>query len=223
MTDFDTGTALLSERVSHLDTCALSDALDRLGLPGAIAGIGPMVTVERPVAGRVVTVDVVDRRDNMPRPHLGAQAIASAFPGDVIVVDHKGRLDVSAWGGLLSLAASKRGVRGVIVDGACRDIHEARSLGFPVFARAVVPVTARGRVVEQSWGDPVLIAGVRVATGDLVIADSNGIVFMEAANAEAVVTLAEQIASREAAMADAVIAGQSIVDVMHDNRFTEVK
>lgn len=215
--------ATLVDRLRLLDACAVSDALDRLNLPGAVTGIAPQVPVTAAVAGPVLTVDVVARTDDRPRPHLGARAIAAARPGDVIVVDHKGRLDVSAWGGILSLAAQQQGVHGVVVDGACRDVDEARTLGFSVFARSATPVTARGRIVEASFGEPVTIGGVAVATGDLVIADSSGVVFVPAAQAEEVISLAERIAAREAAMADAVRHGESIVDVMHDARFGEVR
>ena len=209
----------LAARLAHLDACAVSDALDRLGLPGAVTGIAPLVPVGAPLTGPVITVRVGPRPDDRPRPHLGATAIASAFPGDVIVVDHRGRLDVSAWGGLLSLAAWQRGVAGVIVDGACRDVDEARALAFPIFARTAVPVTARGRVVEESCRQPVAIGGVPVAAGDWVIADSSGVVFVPRDRADQVVGLAEKIAAREAAMAGAIRAGESIVDVMHDARF----
>jgi regulator of RNase E activity RraA len=209
----------LAARLGRLDACAVSDALDRLGLPGAVTGIGPLVPVGAPLTGPVITVRVGPRPDDRPRPHLGATAIATASPGDVIVVDHRGRLDVSAWGGLLSLAARQRGVAGVIVDGACRDVDEARGLAFPLFARAAVPVTARGRIVEESCGSPVAIGGVPVAAGDWVIADSSGVVFVPSDRASQVIGLAEKIAAREAAMADAIRAGESIVDVMHDARF----
>jgi len=209
----------LSARLTRLDACAVSDALDLLGLPGAVIGIAPLVTAAGPLAGPVITVRVGPRPDDQPRPHLGATAIATASPGDVIVVDHRGRLDVSAWGGLLSLAARERGVAGVIVDGACRDVDEARALSFPLFARAAVPVTARGRIVQETCREPVAIGGVPVRTGDWVIADASGVVFMSRSRADEVVGLAEKIAAREAAMADAIRAGESIVDVMHDARF----
>jgi regulator of RNase E activity RraA len=214
------GRADLTARLLRLDSCAVSDALDGLGLAGAVAGLGPLgpATV---LAGPVVTVRVGPRRDDLPRPHLAATAIAAAAPGDVIVIDHRGRLDVSAWGGILSLAAQRRGVAGAIVDGACRDVDEARALGFPLFARAAVPVTARGRIVEESCREPVVIGGVGVATGDWVIADSSGVVFVPAGRAEEVAGRAERIRAREAAMAEALRAGESIVEVMHDSRFEE--
>ena len=135
------------------------------------------------------------------------------------MVANSGRLDVSCWGGILTLAAQSRGLRGVVVDGACRDIAESEDLGFPVFGRAVVPVSARGRIVQLATGEPVEVAGVTVRPGDLVLADRNGVVFVPSASVEPVLDLAERIVTRENAMADAVRAGQPVSDVMHDTRF----
>lgn len=213
----------VADELAHVDACACSDALDRLGLTGAVLGLSPLGAPGRRIAGRVVTVKVGPRRDDEPRPHLGARAIAGAEPGEVIVIDHDGRLDVSAWGGILSLAASERGVAGVVVDGACRDLDDARELGFPVFARAAVPVSARGRIVEEAWNEPVTIGGVRVAPGDYVVADASGVVFVGQARAAEVVALASAIAERERSMARAVRDGASIVEVMHDARFDEIR
>lgn len=209
--------------LSALDTCAVSDALDRLGLAGAVLGLSPLGAPGKAISGPVRTVKVGPRRDDQPRPHLGARAIAAAVPGEVIVIDHSGRLDVSAWGGILSLAAVQAGVAGVVVDGACRDLDDARRLGFPVFARVGVPVSARGRIVEESFDEPVTLGGVAVSPGDFVIADASGVVFVGAARAKEVVELAATIAAREAEMAQAVREGSSIVDVMHDSRFDEIR
>jgi len=96
-------------------------------------------------------------------------------------------------------------------------------LGFPVFGRAVVPVSARGRIVQLAMEEPVPFAGVTVHPGDLVLADRNGVVFVPAAAADRVLDLAERIVAREAAMAEAVGAGQPVTDVMHDSRFPTVQ
>lgn len=210
----------LVKRLRALDACAVSDALDRLGLTGAVSGIAPRSVTGKAVAGRVVTVKVVPRRDTTPAPHLATDAIESAGPDNVIVVDNAGRTDVSAWGGLLSLAAQKRGVAGVVVDGACRDVDEAAELGFPVFARAAVTVTARGRIVQHSYNTSVTVGAACVQPGDLVIADGSGVVFVTDHEAERVIEAAEQISARETAMAAAIRSGTSLVQVMHDTSFT---
>jgi len=200
-------------RLAKLDTCAVSDALDRLGLKGAVLGIGPLWPCPR-VAGRCITVKIKPAGLEQSKQHLCTAAIAAASPADVIVVDNGGRLDVAAWGGLLSLAAKIKQVRGVIVDGACRDLDESRELAFPVFGRAAVQVTARGRIMQQSFNQEIACAGVQVHPGDLVIADASGAVFIPRAREAEVIAQAEALAGREAVMAEAIRGGRSILEVM---------
>lgn len=203
----------LAARLAGLDSCAVSDAMDRHGLSGVAVGIRPLTTTGR-IAGRVVTVKLKPAGAEQPTRHLGTAAIEAASPGDVIVIDHQGREDAAGWGGILSTAARYRGLSGVIVDGACRDVDEARTLGFPVFATATTPRTARGRAVEESTGEPVTIRGIIVHPDDLVLADGTGVVFVPAAHADAVISTAEAIAAREAEMTRAVLAGQPVSEVM---------
>lgn len=158
--------------------------------------------------------------------HLGTAAVEAAGEGSIIVIDHEGRADVAGWGGILTLAASRRGVAGVVIDGACRDIDEARALDFPVYGRVGVPRTARGRILEQDWDVPVHIAGVEVSPGDLVIADGSGIAFIPAGRAQELIAIAEAVAGKEAAMADAVRAGTPVSEVMagnYENMLKELK
>jgi 4-hydroxy-4-methyl-2-oxoglutarate aldolase len=203
----------LTERLSRLDTCAVSDALDRLGMPGVVLGLRPMTVIRR-VAGRVITSELGPVDGRVSTRHLGTAAIDAATPGDVIVMAHKGRLDAAGWGGLLSLGAVKRGVAGVIVDGAARDIDESREYDLPVYARAAVPLTARGRVIEVGWNEKVQVGTVDVAPGDLVLADSSGVLFLPADKAQEVIAVAEEIAAREQAMAQAVREGKLMAQVM---------
>lgn len=204
----------LIERLRKLDTCVVSDALDQLKLRGAVIGLRA-VSVPRRIAGRAVTVQLTTANGQAPSRHLCTAAVDASGPGDVIVVAHEGRVDVAGWGGILSLGATTREIEGVVVDGACRDIDESTELGLPIYARANVPVTARGRIVEKSWNEPIKVDGVTVAPGDVVVADGSGVVFVAAGQAEAVVGVAETIARREAAMAEAVRAGQPLAEVMN--------
>jgi regulator of RNase E activity RraA len=153
---------------------------------------------------------------------MAAAAIEAAADGDVLVIANEGRLDVSCFGGILTVAARRRGIKGVVIDGACRDIAESEESGFPVFGRAVVPVSARGRIVQLAMEEPVSFAGVTVNPGDFVIADRNGVVFVSAAEVERVLDLAERIVAREAAMAEAVSAGHPVTKIMHDSRFPAI-
>jgi regulator of RNase E activity RraA len=209
----------LVSRLRALDSCAVSDALDSRGLPSAVGGLRPLAA-QRPVAGRAVTVLLgLPAAAPLPSPgapkrHLSTAAVDASGPGDVIVVAHQGRTDCAGWGGLLSRAAVIRGIEGVVVDGAARDLAEAATVGLPVFASASTAVTARGRAVEVSWGEPVQFAGVPVARGDLVLADAGGVVIIPRAHAETVIAAAERIAATEAAMAAALDAGRPVSEVM---------
>lgn len=209
----------LVERLRALDSCAVSDALDTLGRTGAVLGLGPVWPVERTVAGRARTVRAAPRTGGGPSTHIASPVVDSAAEGEVIVIDNHGRTDVSCWGGLLAMAAARRGVAGVIVDGACRDVPECVDADLPVFSRAVVPVSARGRIVQQDMDVRVQVADVSVGPGDLVIADRNGVVFVAAEGADEVVALAERVVARERVMAEAVAAGRRVTEVMHDTRF----
>lgn len=211
------------DRLRRLDSCAVSDALDTLGLPGATTGIGPLWPVREPVAGRARTVTAGPRQSDRAAQHIAAAAIEAAGAGDVLVIANDGRLDVSCFGGILALSASGRGIGGVVIDGACRDIGESEELGFPVFGRAVVPVSARGRIVQLAMEEPVPFSGVTVHPDDAVLADRNGVVFVPAAELERVLELAERIVARESAMASAVRSGRPVTEVMHDSRFPTVE
>jgi 4-hydroxy-4-methyl-2-oxoglutarate aldolase len=204
----------LLARLAALDSCACSDAMDQLGLAGVARGLRAL-TVARRVTGPVITVALgpADTAVTAGR-HLGTAAIEAARPGDVIVVAASGRVDAAGWGGVLSLAATIRGVSGVIVDGACRDVDESVTLDLPVYALAAVPATARGRQAEVGWNTSVDIAGVAVAPGDLVVADGSGVVFVPAGRAADVVAAAERIAAREAAMAGRLRAGEPAAAVL---------
>jgi regulator of RNase E activity RraA len=214
---------MLLHRLRALDTCAVSDALDTLNLPGATTGIGPLWAVQGPIAGRARTVLVGPRTSGNPAQHVAAAAIEAAHPGDVLVIANGGRTDVSSWGGILTLAARRRGIGGVVIDGACRDIAESAEQEFPVYGRAVVPVSARGRIVQLAMEEPVEVAGVLVRPGDAVLADRNGVVFVPQTALDRVISLAERIVAREIAMAAAVRAGQPVTEVMHDSRFPTIE
>ena len=201
------------ERLLKLDTCAVSDGMDRLGLMGATYGVRPLWPCPK-IVGRAVTMKIKPIGLDKPKQHLGTLPIDAAQPGDVIVIDNGGRPDTSCWGGLLALAAKTKGISGVVIDGACRDVDESRDVGFPVFARGAVPMTARGRVMQESYNQEIEFAGVQVHAGDLVIADGSGVVIIPRSKEEEVVREAEAVAATEARMAEGIRQGMSVLEVL---------
>lgn len=205
------------KRLAQLDGCAVSDAMDKLGLAGAVSGLLALSSPRR-IAGRVVTCRLVAAgqapSSGGPVRHLGTAAIQACRPGDVIVVEQRTGIDAGSWGGILSVGAKVRQVAGVIADGPVRDVDEARACDLPVYARSATVRTARGRIAEAETNGPVTIGDVRVHPGDCVIADASGVVFVPAAQLDRVLQAAEAIAGREAAMTQALRAGRPISEVM---------
>ena len=201
------------ERLAKLDTCAVSDALDSLNLKGATWGVRPQWPCPK-IAGRAVTMKIKPAGLQQPTQHLGTAPIEAAEPGDIIVIDNGGKLEFSCWGGLLALSAKLKGVSGVVIDGASRDIDEARDLEFPVYARGVVPMTARGRVVQESYNQEIQFAGVQCHPGDLVLADGSGVIIIAKEKENEVVAAAEVIYAKEQEMAAGIRKGYSGLEML---------
>ena len=203
-------------RLAKLDTCVVSDALDRLGIKGVALGLSA-VSAGRRISGRAVTVQLRPDDGRGSKRHLCTAAVDASGPANVIVIDHAGRTDVAGWGGILSKGASRNGVKGIVIDGACRDVDESREMDLPVYAKACVPITARSRIIEVSWNSIVTIAGIEVAPGDLVLADGSGVVFVPQARAEEVIDAAEVMAAKERMIAAEIERGGPMTAVMGIN------
>ena len=201
-------------RLRKLDCCAISDALDRLGLKGVVTGL-PQRSGEGRIAGRATTVKLgLGAPPPGPPVHLGCKAIEASGPENIIVIEQRTGVEAGSWGGLLTVGAQMRGVAGVVSDGPVRDIDEAIGYGFPIFCRSLTALTARGRVVEKATNEAITVGDVQVSPGDYVAADRSAVVFISPADIERVLEAAEAIVAREAAMASALRAGTPAGQVM---------
>ena len=205
--------AAMRERLIRLSTTNISDALDALGYKGSTYGVRPIYDGVKKIAGSAVTVKMTAAGETKGKVHLGIRAIEAADPGDVIVVDNGGRLDTSCWGGILANGAALKGVSGVVIDGACRDVDDFVEISFPVYARGSVVATARGRIMEESTNTMIQFGGVQVRPGDGVLADRSGVVFIPAEHLEEVVAKAESLYEKEEAMIADLRAGMSSLEV----------
>lgn len=203
----------LERSLLRFDTCILSDAMDRLGLAGATIGVRPAWKCPK-IFGRAVTMKLKPAGIDRPKQHLGTAAIEMARPGEIIVIENRVRADAPGWGGLLSLAAKTKGLAGVVTDGPCRDVDECEMLGFPVYAGSVVPISARGRIVQESVNTEIQFAGVQVHPNDLIVADGSGVIVIPQEKIAEVIAVATELADREAEMADEIRAGKSILEVL---------
>jgi len=187
-------------RLAAIDCCALSDALDKLGLAGQVTGLRRESGNGR-VAGIAVTVKL-GTGDPPPGPprHLGTTAIEASDAHSIIVIEQRSGVEAGCWGGLLTRGAIRAKVRAVVADGPVRDIDEARELDFPIFTNRLTCFTARARVVEKATNEPVRIGEVTVHPGDYVVADGSAVIMIAPANVAAVLAAAETIVAREQAM-----------------------
>ena len=200
-------------RMARLDSCAVSDALDALGLKGTTNGLQRRSTRCR-IVGRVQTMKLGTKPpEGGSKVHLGARVIEAAAATDIIVAQQSTGIQCACWGGVLANAARIKGIRGVIADGPVRDVDEYEDLDFPVFSRSTTALTARGRIYEQSFNQPVVIDGHDVAAGDMVIADGSGVVFVPGDKVDDVIIKAEEVMAKEKAMVEALKSGDPITKV----------
>lgn len=148
------------------------------------------------------------------------KALEMGQPGDMIVVDAGGDTEVSVCGGLMGGLAKNRGIRGMIVDGAGRDIDELEDIGWPIWTRAI---TARGthtmfsgRKDDVQLNVSVQCGGVVVSPGDMIVADEIGITVVPAERLEAVLAAAREQAEREEATRQRIREGRSFEQLLEE-------
>lgn len=110
------------------------------------------------------------------------KAVDIAQAGDVLVVDCEGHMKNAPWGELLTLAAMKKGIKGLVIDGVIRDVKDIRALGFPIFCKGMTP----NGCDKDGPGEvnlPISCGGVIVNPGDIVVGDDDGVVIIPRASA----------------------------------------
>lgn len=198
------GTDPLIEGFARSTVASVSDAVDQVvGRRGYLAhDMRPYVAGA--FVGRAVTALVKPAPPDLATPALAVrhsvEIIDAAAAGDVGVIVMEGTLDVAAIGGLMGTAAKARGMAGMVLDGAVRDVAELRALGLPVFARSVSPATAVGRYASVSKQVPVECAGVTISPGDIVVAGEDGVVIVPRDRAADVLKRSQEIDERETKM-----------------------
>jgi len=200
------------KRLEKLSTTNLSDALDKVGIRGAVIGIRPLFDKPK-VIGSAVTIKITAAGMEKSKHHLGIEAIASAQNGDVIAIDNHGDTQNNCWGEILSCAAKMKGISGVIIDGAARDVDICEELDFPIFARAVVPITARGRIMQEDFDCMIRLGDVQVRPDDVLVGDINGVVVIPPERIDEVLTEAEKIMEKEESMKKDILSGLDILEV----------
>jgi regulator of RNase E activity RraA len=198
-----------------LYTPVLSDVLDSFGLMHQalrpfVRPLDESLTLfGRARTGRYVATNTVAPGDN---PYaLEMDLIDALRPGEVAVLACGGPTDwIAPWGELLSTAARARGAAGCVTDGLVRDTTRIRAMRFAVFHGGIGPLDTKGRAQMTEKDTVIEIAGVRVAPGDWIMGDVDGVVVVPAGNADAVFTAAlDKIAAEDTTRVE-LEAGESL-------------
>jgi regulator of RNase E activity RraA len=194
-----------------LYSAVVCDALDAEGLPRQSPRV-PLLPLTVPVVliGRARTTLWTEMAHPDPQPYeLELAAVDACRPDDVLIAAAGGSVRSGLWGELLSTAARRSGCVGAIVDGTVRDVAKMAAMGFPVFARGTSPYDSKDRNRVIDIDVPVEIDGVRIAPGDLVVADRDGIVIVPQDVEAAIIRRAWDKVHAENTVRDAIAGGMT--------------
>ncbi|MBN2488345.1 MAG: bifunctional hexulose-6-phosphate synthase/ribonuclease regulator [Methanosarcinaceae archaeon] len=199
--------ASLDEEIRKLlmdvSTPNISDAIHR---KGAMRGIRSMVRGKKMV-GTAVTVQTLE--GDWAKT---VEAIDVAKPGDVIVI-YNGSRHVAPWGGLATLSCLNKGVAGVVVDGAVRDIDEIRELELPVFASTYVPNAGEPKGFGEINAE-IVCGNQPVRPGDYIVGDDNGVVVIPKERAYEIARRAKEVEKTEKRLYDEIRRGGTLSEIM---------
>ena len=193
--------------LAGLDTPAVSDALDKLGIPGQALNIMPLANYSKVTVGPAYTVRYVPASD--PPEGVG-NFIDDVAAGDVIVIDNAGRTDCTIWGDIMTQYAGIRGIAGTVIDGVCRDVNRALSDDYPIFTAGRWMRTGKDRVQVGGVNEAVGFGRVHVQPRDMVVADANGVVVVPRARAREVAGLARWIEKCEEGIREKITGGATL-------------
>lgn len=206
-------------RAAKLDTPTLSDALDKLGIVGQCYKIKPRDPNFR-LAGRAWTLKYGPAANP---PGTVGDYIDDIEPGSVIVLDNNGREDATVWGDILTEIAHRRGIAGTVINGINRDTHLCLSLGYPVFSIDNWMRTGKDRVQVEATGVPVNIGGARVAPGDILKGDTDGVVVIPKEHEDRVLAVAEEIEAAEQKIRDTTRGGARLDEARRQFKYHQLQ
>jgi 4-hydroxy-4-methyl-2-oxoglutarate aldolase len=206
-------------RAAKLDTATLSDALDRLGIVGQCYRIKPRDPSFR-LVGRAWTLKYGP--PSVPCGTVG-DYIDDVAPGSVIVLDNAGRDDATVWGDILTEIAHRRGIAGTVINGINRDTHLCLSLGYPVFSKDSWMRTGKDRVQVEATGVPVNIGGARVAPGDILKGDTDGVVVIPQEHEAQLLDVAEEIELAETRIRETVRGGMRLDEARKQFKYHQLQ
>lgn len=203
-------------------TSSLSDVLDSLGISGTVPSsyLSPIIPGSK-LAGTAITLRSIPERKTSTQGLHDKNYIRMATrdthylaePGDVLVADFGGNLDISNMGGQSVCVAQSRGVVGAVVNGAIRDVSSFRSRNFPTWSCGTTPISGKCRIQAVEINGPVTLHNVVVEPGDLIVADDSGVCAIPADKVSYVLDKCKTISKEEAVMRELIDKNAPISDL----------
>lgn len=214
MTDTELKAMIAEYRM--LSTANVSDGLDRVGFNGQPLGIDPLWDDCPKIVGPAATLKLVPVGEAEESPVLGTlEAVKRGNPGDVLVIDQGGVMDINSYGGVAGFTTRQFGLVGCVIDGVTRDVDEYKQLNLPVYAKGRITKSIRNRCACAGYGIEVQLGGVPVRQGDLIMADDNGVCVIPKEHIAEVLKYAKLFKSIEDAIVEEVRKGVDPVEA-HD-------
>jgi 3-hexulose-6-phosphate synthase/6-phospho-3-hexuloisomerase len=193
----------IRELLAKVSSPNVSDAMHRKGaMEGVVSICGDVKMV-----GKAVTVQTI--AGDWAKP---VEAIDCASPGDIIVINNDGATHIAPWGELATLSCIKKGIAGVVIDGAVRDVDDIRKLKFAVFARAIVPNAGEPKGFGEINAE-IRCAGQVVNPGDWIIGDENGVVVVPKDRAYEIARRAVEVRKNEERIREEIRRGSTLSQV----------
>lgn len=203
-------------------TTTVSDVLDSLGISGTVPGsyISPIISGKK-VVGPAVTVRNIPERKTTTQGYIDKEFIKMstrdiyylAEPGDVLLTDTGGNLDISNMGGQSCKVAKSRGLAGNIVNGAVRDVSTIKNIDYPVWSCGRTPLTGKFRIEAIELNGPVTLFDILVEPGDLLVADDSGICVIPYDKVDYVLKEVQSIVKEEAKMEELIVSKAPIEEL----------
>ncbi len=201
------------EAFRKVSTPNLADAMQKRGV---MVGLLPRIKHGTKLVGRALTVKTAD--GDWAKP---VEAIDRAKPGDVIVVDAGGGT-TAVWGELASNSCLVKGVAGVVIDGAVRDLDAILDLNFPCFSRHVAPHAGEPKGHGEIGGE-IQCGGQTVHTGDWIVGDESGIVVVPRDQAVEMANRALDVLERENRVREEIKRGGTLSSVLELEKWEQIR
>jgi 3-hexulose-6-phosphate synthase/6-phospho-3-hexuloisomerase len=206
--------SLEEEIVSLLRSVSSSNISDAMHRKGAMRGIHPLIPGKK-IVGKAITVQTF--AGDWAKP---VEAIDLAGPGDVLVI-YNGSKNIAPWGGLATLSCKIKGVEGVVVDGAVRDLQEIRPMDYPLFSSDVVPNAGDPKGMGEINSE-IVCGGQTVRPGDYIVGDDSGVVVIPKERVYEIARRAKEVEQTENRLFEEISRGKTLSQVVSLQKWEKI-